>query len=75
VSDAPKRSTKDTVTQLVVIALLIAITIVAILYLRSFIASRGSMGPSLSGSTFNVSCCTVSWAGAVHYPGMVVHLA
>jgi hypothetical protein len=73
VSDAPKRSVKDTIGQLVVIAILIAIAIVAIIYLRSFVDSHNSMGPSSDGAA-NVSCCTTFNAGVVLHPGGVVRL-
>jgi hypothetical protein len=75
VSDAPERSGKDTVAQLVVIAILIAITIVAIIYLRSFIDSHDSMGPSSTKATFNVACCTAFTTEGVSHPGGFVRLA
>jgi len=75
VSDAPKRSVKDTVAQLVVIAVLIAIATVAIIYLRSFIDSHDTSSSSPTDSTLNVSCCTTFRAEAVDHPGAVVRLA
>ena len=40
--DAPKRSLRDTITQLIVIAILIALIIGSVIYLRQYIDSRNS---------------------------------
>jgi hypothetical protein len=46
VNDSPKRSVGETISQLVVIAILIAILVVAIIFLRQFISSHGSDAPT-----------------------------
>ena len=53
VGDLPNRSTKDTITQLVVIAFLIAIVIVAIIFLRSYVDTHKAMDAD-STATLNI---------------------
>jgi hypothetical protein len=48
VNDSPKRSLGETISQLVVIAILIAILVVAIIFLRQFISSHNSEAPAWS---------------------------
>jgi hypothetical protein len=48
VGDLPNRSTKETITQLVVIAFLIAIVIVAIIFLRSYVETHKAMDAALN---------------------------
>jgi hypothetical protein len=54
VGDLPNRSTKETITQLVVIAFLIAIVIVAVIFLRSYVDSHKAIGANPATSTSNV---------------------
>jgi polyferredoxin len=44
--EAPKRSPRDTITQLVVIAILIAILIVAIIFFRQYVDSHNALSVS-----------------------------
>jgi hypothetical protein len=49
--DAPKRSLRDTITQLIVIAILIALIIGSVIYLRQYIDSRNSSEGAVHRST------------------------
>jgi hypothetical protein len=49
--DAPKRSLGDTITQLIVIAILIALIIGSVIFLRQYIDSRNSSEGLVSTST------------------------
>jgi hypothetical protein len=40
--DAPKRSLRETITQLIVIAILLALIVLSVIYLRQYIDSRNA---------------------------------
>jgi hypothetical protein len=74
----PKRTRLETISQLVVIAVLIAILVVAVVFLRQYISSHDSATSDAKVSTeatFNFSCCTAFNTEAVYHPGEVVRLA
>jgi hypothetical protein len=72
---APKRSRRDTVGQLVVIAILIGILVGAVILLRDYVDSHNASSGASSVATYNFSCCTAFNADAVYHPGEVVHLS
>ena len=49
--DAPKRSLRDTITQLIVIAILLALIVGSVIFLRQYIDSRNSSAGLVSRST------------------------
>jgi hypothetical protein len=57
-TQTPKRSTGETISQLIVIALLIAILIGAVILLRQFIDSHNSTAAPPATPSFSYSCCT-----------------
>jgi hypothetical protein len=73
--DAPKRSVGETITQLVVIAILIAILIGAIILFRQFIESHNSSGSIPPHPTFTFSCCADLNPNVVYHPGEAADLA
>jgi hypothetical protein len=78
--DAPKRSVRETITQLIVIAILLALIVGSVIYLRQYIDSRnssdGSSNVSVSSKvTFGFNCCTGFDASAVYHPGEDVRLS
>jgi hypothetical protein len=78
VDGAPKRTRLETISQLVVIAVLIAILVVAVIFLRQYISSHDSSTTDSKISTkatFNFSCCTAFNSEAIYHPGEVVRLA
>jgi len=73
--DAPKRSVGETITQLVVIAILIAILIGAIIILRQYIDSHNTSHSIANKPTFTFTCCAGLSPGVIYHPGETVHLA
>jgi hypothetical protein len=67
-----KRSIGDTIGQLLVIAILIAILIGAIVLLRDFIDSHNS---SSGAPTYNFSCCAALNPNVAYHPGETIRLA
>ena len=74
-NDAPKRSLGDTVGQLFVIAILIAILIGAIILLRQYVKNHNSSAPISNRATFSFTCCTGFNPNVIYHPGEVVHLS
>jgi hypothetical protein len=76
----PKRSTSETLGQLVVIAILIAILIGAVLFLRSFVNAHNSSAPAPAPAptsfkaTYEYSCCSAKVMDTIYHPGDVIHL-
>jgi hypothetical protein len=73
--DSPKRSIGDTIGQLVVIAILIAILIGAVILLRDYVDSHKSSAPAPAKTAFSFQCCTGFNANAVYRPGEIVRLS
>src|ERR1035438_31281 len=71
----PKRSVGDTIGQLVVIAILIAILIGAVVLLRDYVDSHNSSTPTSTRATFSFNCCTGFNPDAVYRPDEIVHLS
>ncbi len=63
--DAPKRSVGETISQLVVIAILVAILIGAVIIFRDYVDSHNSSDSYRSTPTRTFTCCTT--ASPVHY--------
>ena len=57
VADTPKRSVRDTIGQLLVIAILLALIVGAVIFARAYIDSHSSSTPASTKSSFNVTCC------------------
>jgi len=74
VDGAPKRSLGDTIGQLVVIAVLIAILIGAVILLRDYVDSHNASAPTSTKPIFSYNCCTGVNPNVVYHPGEVVHL-
>jgi hypothetical protein len=73
---SPKRSVRESITQVIVIVLLIAILAGAVILLRQYVNNHNSsVPPTASPATFNFSCCTAFNTQAVYHPGEIVHLA
>jgi hypothetical protein len=53
--DAPKRSLRDTVTQLLVIAILLALIVGAVIFARQYIDAHNSSAPASNRPTYSVS--------------------
>jgi hypothetical protein len=75
VDPQPKRSLGDTIGQLVVIAVLIAILIGAIVLLRDYVDSHNSGHASIQKTTFRFSCCSGFNPNVVYHPGETIRLA
>jgi hypothetical protein len=73
-AQAPKRSLRDTVTQLVVIGILIVILIVAVIFFRQYVDSHDA-NAAYSKPAFNFRCCTAFNTEELYHPGEVVTLA
>jgi hypothetical protein len=77
--DAPKRSVRDTVTQLIVIAILLALIVASVIFLRQYIDSRntsdGSNVPVSTQADFSFTCCSGFDASAIYHPGEDVRLS
>lgn len=73
--DAPKRSVGETITQLVVIAILIAILIGAIIIFRQYIESHNASGSISTKPTFTFTCCGGFNPNVVYHPGEMVRVA
>jgi hypothetical protein len=76
--EAPKRSARETITQLVVIAILLALIVASVIYLRQYIDSRNASSPTppvSTKATFSFTCCTAFNAAAIYHPGEDVRLA
>lgn len=76
-NSAPKRSTGETIGQLVVIAVLIGILIGAVILLRDYINSHNASNSPVKSpvATFNFKCCTAFNPNVVYHPGETVQLA
>lgn len=74
-NDGPKRSIGDTVGQLVVIAVLIAILIGAVILLRQYVHNHNSSAPISTRATYSFSCCAAFDPATIYHPGEVVRLA
>ena len=72
---APKRSIGDTVGQLLVIAVLIAILVSAVILLRQYISEHNSSAPITTKATFSFNCCAAFNPAAIYHPGESVRLA
>jgi hypothetical protein len=75
VADTPKRSVRDSVGQLIVIAILIALIVGAVILARQYIDSHNNSDATTTKATFNFSCCTAFNAAALYHPGEVVRLS
>ncbi|HUZ40487.1 MAG TPA: hypothetical protein VMU68_03735 [Acidimicrobiales bacterium] len=73
--DAPKRSVGETITQLVVIAILIAILIGAIIIFRQYVESHNSSNSISTKPTFTFTCCAGFNSNVVYHPGDMVRVA
>ena len=73
--DAPKRSVGETITQLVVIAILIAILIGAIIIFRQYVDSHNSSDPLPSTPTFTFTCCAGFNPNVVYHPDEMIRVA
>jgi hypothetical protein len=77
--EAPRRSARETITQLVVIAILLALIVASVIYLRQYVDSRDASNPSSphvsTKATFSFTCCTGFDAAAIYHPGEDVRLA
>jgi hypothetical protein len=74
-SDTPKRSVRETIGQLLIIALLIALIVGAVIYARRYIDAHNASDADSTKATFNFSCCTAFNTQALYHPGEVVRLS
>jgi hypothetical protein len=74
-ADSPKRSVRDSIGQLIVIAILIALIVGAVILARQYIDSHNANDAESTKATFNFSCCTAFNTAAVYHPGEVVRLS
>jgi hypothetical protein len=78
--DAPKRSLRDTITQLIVIAILLALIVGSVIFLRQYIDSRSASdgpanAPTSTTATFVYTCCTGFNPATIYHPGEEIRLA
>jgi hypothetical protein len=73
--ESPKRSTRDTVTQLVVIAILLALIVASLIFLRQYVDSRNTSDGSNAPATFSFTCCTGYDDSTVYHPGDEIRLS
>jgi hypothetical protein len=70
----PKRSRKETVGQLLVIAILIGILIGAVLLLRQYVDSHNANQSISTTATLNFKCCTAFHHAEVNHPSEATQL-
>jgi undecaprenyl pyrophosphate phosphatase UppP len=68
--DTPKRSVGETITQLLVIAILIAILIGAVIILRQYVESHNTSHSIANEPTFRFTCCAGFNPAVVYHPGV-----
>ena len=74
-AETPKRSLGDSIGQLLVIAILIALIVGAVILARDYIDSHKASDANSNIATFNFSCCTAFNVDALYHPGEVVRLS